>query len=59
MFVPPYRGEGSREILPLRNAISPVQRNEFESFLKEQNMEAFANPIGHFHPAGEKRIKVS
>lgn len=40
-------------------SIAPDARNEFESFLKEQNMEAFANPIGHFHPAGEKRIKVS
>lgn len=40
-------------------AVASDARNEFESILKDQNLREFANPIGHFHPAGEKRIKVS
>jgi len=40
-------------------AVSPAEREDFESLLKAQNLSEFANPIGQFHEKGEKRIVVS
>lgn len=40
-------------------AVAPEAKEEFETLLHNQNLGVFANPIGHFHPLGDKRIQVS